>query len=78
MRRAVSLLIRLYQQTLSPDHGIFRAQHQHGFCRFYPTCSEFTRQAVLRHGTVTGLWLGLKRLGRCHPWSAGGIDEVPT
>lgn len=78
MRRAVSLIIRFYQRTLSPDHGAFRAQHPHGFCRFYPTCSEFTRQAVLRHGTVAGLWLGLKRLGRCHPWSAGGIDEVPV
>jgi putative membrane protein insertion efficiency factor len=46
-------------------------------CRFYPTCSEYMREAVEAHGVATGLWLGLKRLGRCHPFHAGGSDPVP-
>lgn len=78
MRRLVVKLISLYQATLSPDHGWNRQAHPHGFCRFYPTCSDYTKQAVTRHGVITGLWLGIKRIGRCHPWSAGGIDQVPV
>jgi putative membrane protein insertion efficiency factor len=46
-------------------------------CRFYPTCSEYMREAVEAHGAAKGLWLGLKRLGRCHPFHAGGSDPVP-
>jgi putative membrane protein insertion efficiency factor len=45
-------------------------------CRFHPTCSEYMRQAVARHGAVTGVWMGLKRLGRCHPFHEGGFDPV--
>ena len=46
-------------------------------CRFYPTCSDYMREAVEAHGVAKGLWLGLKRLGRCHPFHAGGPDPVP-
>lgn len=46
-------------------------------CRFRPTCSVYTRIAVQRYGAVRGLWLGLKRLLRCHPWNPGGDDPVP-
>ncbi|MBI5466893.1 MAG: membrane protein insertion efficiency factor YidD [Candidatus Kerfeldbacteria bacterium] len=77
MRRVVSRLIVIYQQTLSPDHGWNRAAHPHGFCRYYPTCSEYTRQAVMRFGVMSGLWLGFRRILRCHPWAAGGIDQLP-
>jgi uncharacterized protein len=45
-------------------------------CRFYPTCSEYARQAVERYGAAKGLWMGLRRLARCHPFQAGGIDPV--
>lgn len=78
MRRIVVHLINLYQQTLSPDHGWRRAAHPHGFCRYYPSCSEYTKQAIERFGLSAGLWLGLKRLLRCHPWAAAGVDLVPT
>lgn len=46
-------------------------------CRFYPSCSEYARQAVLRHGLFRGGWLSLRRLARCGPWHPGGHDPVP-
>lgn len=62
-------LIRLYQLALSPYFG--------QQCRFTPTCSEYARQAILRHGALKGAWLGMKRVSRCHPWHPGGHDPVP-
>ena len=69
MRTLVILLIRLYQWTLSPLLG--------PRCRFYPSCSQYTLEAVARFGAVRGAWLGLRRLARCHPWHPGGLDPVP-
>jgi len=46
-------------------------------CRFAPTCSEFTREAIEVHGFARGVWMGIKRVGRCHPWHPGGFDPVP-
>ena len=78
MRRLAAAVINLYQQTLSPDHGWARARHPYGYCRFYPTCSEYTKQAILIHGFRRGAWLGVRRIIRCHPWSGGGVDRVPA
>ncbi|MFA6553633.1 MAG: membrane protein insertion efficiency factor YidD [Patescibacteria group bacterium] len=71
-------LIRLYQRTLSPDHGVWSYRHPYGYCRFHPTCSEYAHQAISRHGMVKGGFLSIKRIGRCHPWSRGGYDPVPN
>jgi hypothetical protein len=57
---------RLYQWTLSPLIG----RH----CRFQPTCSAYFIQAVRKYGAVRGTWLGVRRVGRCHPWNPGGYD----
>jgi putative membrane protein insertion efficiency factor len=62
-------LIRLYQLTLSPFIG--------NQCRFHPSCSNYALDAVDRWGAIRGSWLALKRLGRCHPFHAGGFDPVP-
>jgi len=70
-------LIRLYQKTLSPDTGWFRSLYPHGYCRFQPTCSQYTYEAIERFGVIRGSWLGFRRILRCNPWNAGGIDPVP-
>ena len=62
-------LIRAYQVTLSPFLG--------PACRFYPSCSEYAYQAVVRHGPLKGLFLAVKRVLRCHPFHPGGVDPVP-
>lgn len=77
MRQALVALIELYQRTWSPDHSPRRRLYPHGFCRYHPTCSMYAKEAIGRHGTALGLWLTIKRLIRCHPWSAGGLDPVP-
>lgn len=59
-------LVRLYQVTLSRFLG--------GQCRYQPTCSEYMIGAVQKHGPLRGGWMGLKRIGRCHPWGGGGYD----
>lgn len=78
MTKEVALsLIRFYQRTLSPDHGLLSKVFGEGLCRFRPTCSEYTYGAIERHGLWRGSVLGLKRVLRCHPFSKGGWDPVP-
>ena len=69
MRRLIVGLIQVYRLILSP----FLGQH----CRFYPSCSEYAITSVQRFGVFRGCWLALRRLGKCHPWHAGGVDPVP-
>lgn len=68
--------IRLYQRTLSLDHGPFRRFRPHGQCKFYPTCSVYAIQSIERFGCAKGIGRSVQRLLRCHPWAEGGIDEV--
>lgn len=77
MKKAVLFLIKIYQKTLSLDHGPLHKYLHTGTCRFYPSCSEYTYQAVDRFGSFKGIILGSKRVLRCHPWNEGGHDPVP-
>jgi len=70
------LMIRTYQHTLSPDHGFFKKRFPYGFCRFYPTCSEYTYQAIDKYGIFKGGALGFWRILRCNPWNPGGEDPL--
>lgn len=69
--------IAIYQATLSPDHGLLRYGIGRGVCRFKPTCSEYMDQALEKHG-IRGIWMGFKRIARCHPFSTGGYDPVSS
>jgi uncharacterized protein len=76
VRQGLALLITAYQRTLSPDHGPLR-HVLGGACRYQPTCSQYTKEAILKHGVLKGVWLGARRVARCHPFSKGGVDLVP-
>ncbi|MGE5425523.1 MAG: membrane protein insertion efficiency factor YidD [Bacillota bacterium] len=69
-------LIRLYQKTLSFDHGPFRFLYPYGHCRFTPTCSEYGVQAISKYGPIKGLLMTMWRVLRCNPFNPGGYDPV--
>jgi len=69
MKQAALLAIRFYKLVLSPFLG--------GQCRFYPSCSDYTREAIDKYGLLKGILLGGRRLLRCHPFHPGGVDYVP-
>jgi len=77
MKKVILFLIRFYQKCLSPDQGMFSFLFSERFCRFHPTCSEYTYQSIDRFGMIRGCWMGFKRVIRCHPWNDGGYDPVP-
>jgi putative membrane protein insertion efficiency factor len=68
-RRAAAFAIAAYQAALSPLLG--------RNCRFYPTCSQYAKEAVLKHGLRRGIVFAVRRIVRCHPWNPGGVDLVP-
>lgn len=73
-KKTASLAIKFYQLILSPDRGILRGATP--TCRFYPSCSEYTGQAIAKYGFLKGGWRGMKRIGRCHPFNPGGYDPL--
>ncbi|MCJ7579417.1 MAG: membrane protein insertion efficiency factor YidD [Candidatus Aminicenantes bacterium] len=69
MKKIALALIKGYKILISPLMG--------RNCRFYPTCSEYTHEAIQKHGLFKGILLGTRRLLKCHPFHAGGVDHVP-
>jgi putative membrane protein insertion efficiency factor len=69
MKTIFLALIRVYQYALRPMLG--------SNCRFYPSCSDYAREAIEKHGALRGLWLAVRRVARCHPYHPGGFDPVP-
>jgi putative membrane protein insertion efficiency factor len=69
MKQLLLGVLRAYQYTLRPLLG--------ANCRFYPSCSDYAREAIDRHGAARGSWLAARRIARCHPYHAGGFDPVP-
>jgi putative membrane protein insertion efficiency factor len=69
MKLLLRAVIRTYQYAISPFLG--------RRCRFFPSCSDYTSEAIEKYGARKGLILGLKRISRCHPWHAGGFDPIP-
>ena len=67
--KVLIFIVRFYQVTISPLLG--------ANCRYMPTCSAYSIEAIQVHGPITGLWLAIKRIGSCHPWGGSGIDPVP-
>ena len=80
MKQIAILLLRFYRRFLSLDHGLAGKiiPHQGPICRFEPSCSMYMEEAIERYGVVSGGWMGIKRLAKCHPWGKFGPDPVPT
>ena len=68
-RNAAVLVLRGYRAAISPLYG--------DVCRYYPSCSHYTMQAIQEYGVIRGSGYGIVRIGRCHPWAEGGVDDVP-
>ena len=64
------LFIRVYQLIISPMLG--------SNCRFIPTCSEYAMESLKEHGLIKGIFLSIKRIGKCHPWGSHGYDPIPN
>ncbi len=69
MKTILISIIRFYQRFISPLTP--------PACRFTPTCSQYTLEAIQKYGALKGTWLGIKRICRCHPWGGSGYDPVP-
>lgn len=68
-RNAAVVVLRAYRAVISPLYG--------DVCRYYPSCSAYALQAIQQYGVIVGSVLGVRRIIRCHPWAAGGVDDVP-
>jgi putative membrane protein insertion efficiency factor len=69
-RNVCIAILVAYRTVVSPLYG--------DVCRYYPSCSSYALQAIQQHGAVRGIWMGARRIIRCHPWAAGGVDDIPV
>ena len=76
IKKIILLFIKFYQRTISLDHGFLSKLFPYGYCRYKPTCSNYTYQAVEKYGVIKGITIGIWRILRCNPLSKGGWDPV--
>lgn len=76
MKQILIFTIKIYQKTLSPDHGLFRAKWPYGFCRYQPTCSQYAIDALHAHGVIKGSVKAMWRVLRCNPFAKPGVDPA--
>jgi putative membrane protein insertion efficiency factor len=76
IKRIFVKIIELYQKTISPDHGFLKFRYPAGYCKYQPTCSEYCKLSIIKHGVIKGSIKGAWRIIRCNPWSKGGIDPA--
>jgi len=76
IKKVILWILRGYQRTLSLDHGWLGKIVTIRMCRFYPSCSQYTYEAIEHFGIFRGTWMGMNRLFRCHPFHPGGYDPV--
>ena len=76
-KKFILLVIRFYQKTLSPDHGLLKAKFPYGYCRYYPSCSAYGYESIQRHGLIKGIVYTVLRISRCVPWKSSKVDLVP-
>jgi putative membrane protein insertion efficiency factor len=75
-RYVLVFLVFIYQKTISPDHGILKVFFPYGYCKYNPTCSDYAKQTIMKHGAILGGLKALWRVLKCNPWSKGGDDPV--
>ena len=76
LKKVIIGIIRLYQKTLSLDHGPLKYLYPNGFCRFYPSCSEYSIEAINKYGIIKGGFKSAWRVLRCNPFNKGGNDPL--
>lgn len=76
MSTIIIWIIKGYQKTLSPDHGMLKARYPYGFCSFYPTCSEYAINAFSKYGVIKGFLFSVLRIVRCNPFTRPQINKI--
>ncbi len=76
MKKIILFLIKLYQKTFSPDTGWTSFKHPHGYCKHFPTCSQYSYEAISKYGVFRGCLKGFLRILKCNPFSKGGYDPL--
>lgn len=74
MKKILISSINIYQRTLSPDHSPRKALYPYGYCRHYPSCSEYSKLAITKHGSIKGVGISILRIVKCNPLSKPKVD----
>lgn len=76
IKKVIIKIIVIYQKTLSPDHGFLSRFYPNGYCQYYPSCSQYSKEAFQEYSLATAMFKSIYRIIRCNPFSSGGVDLV--